>query len=278
MEDLLEFQNTLNDDTEKHIDEISKQLEAEYLLVAALILKELRKIFNKYSENGKLTYSEMKKYKRLVSLISKINGHLDGFYNKVYKIIDQAIINEYEGNYGAYRGYIEEYMSIDSEISTPSKNNIREIFTAMLVGLTVKEILQKNKNDIMYTLQNQIRNGISEKSNYSQMSKRIQNSFDKSFKKLVYIKDWQLRKTAQKSTLDINTKIQEEGIAKVTKIWRTQRDAKVRKSHTRMEGQEVGINEEFTFYSGKKTQAPRMSGIIEEDANCRCFLSYSYKK
>lgn len=278
MEELLEFQNALNEDTEKHIDELTKQFEEEYLLVAALILKELRKIYSKYSEDGKLTYTEMRKYKRLATLLSKINALLDDFYNRVYKLIDQAIIDEYRANFGAYRGYIEEYKSIDSEISSPSKSNIRELFAAMLVGLTLKDILQKSKTDIMYTLQNQIRNGISEKSNYGQMSKRIQESFDKNFKKLVYIKDWQLRKIAQKSTLDVNTRIQEEGIAEVTKIWRTQRDSRVRKSHVKMEGQEVGINKEFTLPSGKKTLAPRMSGIIQEDANCRCFLSYSYDK
>lgn len=278
MEDLIEFQDTLNENTENHIDEITKQIEEEYLLIAALILKELRKIFSKYSKNGKLTYTEMKKYKRLTSLILKINGFLDVFYNKVYKVIDEAIINEYKTNYVAYRGYIEEYMSVDSGIEVPKKSDIRELFVTMLLGLTLKEILQKSKNDIMYTLQNQIRNGISEEFNYNQMQTSIQNSIDKSFKKLNHMKDWQLRKVALKSTLDINTTIQEEGITEVTKIWRTQRDLRVRRSHIKMEGQEVGIKEEFILPSGKKTQAPRMSGIISEDANCRCFLAYSYRK
>lgn len=278
MEDLIEFQDMLNEETEQRIDELTKGFETEYLLVVALILKELRKIYSKYSDKGKLTYAEMKKYKRLNTLLSKINAILDDFYNKVYKLVDQAIINEYRANYVAYRGYIDEYMSIDSGIQTPNKSEVREIFITMLVGLTLKEMLQKNKADIVYTLQNQIRNGMNEKSNYSQMTKKIQDSFDKSFKKLVYMKDWQLRKVAQQGTLDINVKIQEEGIAKVTKIWRTQKDNRVRKTHQKMEGQEVGINEEFTLPSGKKTKAPKLSGIISEDANCRCYLHYSYQK
>lgn len=59
-----------------------------------------------------------------------------------------------------------------------------------------------------------------------------------------------------------------------TKTWVTMRDPKVRDTHDYLEGQTIGIDEDFYTYTGAHGPAPGMFGDPGEDVNCRCELQY----
>lgn len=63
---------------------------------------------------------------------------------------------------------------------------------------------------------------------------------------------------------------------KVYKTWQTQKDDRVRDSHVYLQGQTVGLDEEFYTYDGKHALYPSGFNDPEEDVNCRCYLSYSF--
>lgn len=60
----------------------------------------------------------------------------------------------------------------------------------------------------------------------------------------------------------------------IRKQWLSSRDAHVRGSHRSVDGQTVGVNEDFTLisgdHSGSTAPAPGLFGIAGEDINCRC--------
>ena len=59
------------------------------------------------------------------------------------------------------------------------------------------------------------------------------------------------------------------------KTWMTMLDDKVRDTHDYLNGQTIGINEEFYTYTGAHAPAPGLFGEAEEDVNCRCELLFS---
>ena len=59
------------------------------------------------------------------------------------------------------------------------------------------------------------------------------------------------------------------------KTWSTMLDDKVRETHDYLEGQTVGINEDFWTYDGDHASAPGMFETAQNNVNCRCELLFS---
>lgn len=61
---------------------------------------------------------------------------------------------------------------------------------------------------------------------------------------------------------------------RLSRVWRSTMDSRVRDSHAAMDGQEVGMNEPFVSGNGNYLMYPGdPSAPIEEVANCRCTVS-----
>lgn len=60
-----------------------------------------------------------------------------------------------------------------------------------------------------------------------------------------------------------------------TKRWRTMLDDRVRETHQYLESVSVPIDADFYTFDGDHAQAPGMFQKVENNANCRCELSFS---
>ena len=60
-----------------------------------------------------------------------------------------------------------------------------------------------------------------------------------------------------------------------TKTWATMLDDRVRETHDYLEGQTVGIDEEFYTYDGDHASAPGLFALPENNVRCRCELIFS---
>ena len=58
------------------------------------------------------------------------------------------------------------------------------------------------------------------------------------------------------------------------KVWATMLDDKVRETHDYLEGQTVGIDEDFYTYDGDHASAPGLFSLPENNVNCRCELIF----
>lgn len=59
------------------------------------------------------------------------------------------------------------------------------------------------------------------------------------------------------------------------KTWHTMMDEKVRDQHWMLEGETIPIDEDFVTADGDYGPAPGMFQSAENNANCRCILTYS---
>ena len=60
-----------------------------------------------------------------------------------------------------------------------------------------------------------------------------------------------------------------------SKTWVTMLDDKVRDTHDYLEGETVGIDEDFFTYDGDHASAPGLFELAENNVNCRCELLFS---
>ena len=60
-----------------------------------------------------------------------------------------------------------------------------------------------------------------------------------------------------------------------SKTWITMLDDRVRDTHDYLEGETVGINDDFYTYDGDHASAPGLFELAENNVNCRCELLFS---
>jgi hypothetical protein len=60
-----------------------------------------------------------------------------------------------------------------------------------------------------------------------------------------------------------------------TKTWATMLDDRVRETHDYLEGETVGIDEDFYTYDGDHAPAPGLFSLASNIVNCRCELIFS---
>lgn len=65
------------------------------------------------------------------------------------------------------------------------------------------------------------------------------------------------------------------GLSGVSKTWWTMNDDRVREQHIELDGQTVGIDEEFYTWDNYHAPAPGLFGVPDLDINCRCYLTLS---
>jgi uncharacterized protein YuzE len=63
----------------------------------------------------------------------------------------------------------------------------------------------------------------------------------------------------------------------VFKTWDTMKDERVRDTHDYLEGQSVPISEYFVTFDGDSALYPHGFNNAENNVNCRCVLTYSYR-
>lgn len=61
------------------------------------------------------------------------------------------------------------------------------------------------------------------------------------------------------------------------KIWRTMQDNRVRETHWYIDDTEVPLDNRFYTFDGDSARFPGDFELVENNANCRCWLSYTFR-
>ena len=78
-------------------------------------------------------------------------------------------------------------------------------------------------------------------------------------------------RAASEGTLKSYDEAKSEGLDLI-RTWLSTLDARVRDTHSKMDKQEADENDMFTLPRGTLVRGPNLSGIAEEDINCRCTI------
>lgn len=135
------------------------------------------------------------------------------------------------------------------------------------INLFSRQIARTGSNAI----QRIVENGMIQGSTIADIASDISDSFAFSAARAFRIARTESTSAANLGSQRAYTEASGFGI-KVQKQWISSRDSKVRDSHASLDGQMVGVNENFISDQGYEAAHPAAFGVPSEDINCRCTM------
>lgn len=281
--------------TDKKIEKIYQQL-----------MKELNAFLSDYyikyaDDEGKLTGAMLEAQGQKAKFLEECVKNVDSISLLVKKEITKLVEETYAACYSGMAKAVKkaktteeiaEYtkgMSVRPEVMKRAVNN-------NISKLTLPPILEKNRQEVIYDIQQTLNVGLVNGDRYETMSKRISERLNVSRTKANNIVRTESHRNVESGFMDSAKNIQEsfDGSDLVyTATWRTMKDERVRPqqrrksggkwkttlskngaNHIKMEGVTVKVGDKFKLETGVTTESPSNSGYARHDCNCRCFLEY----
>ncbi len=279
---------------EKEIRRIYKELLAD--------LKQF--IGAEYADKGNLTYEILHAKGEYARFLEEIQRRCDNITPKMEREITDLVNEVYRAVYDGTVAAVQK--AADAEqlgaelngLQSATPEVIKRAVENPIAGLTLKDTLEKKRQDIIYDIKRNIGVGLTNGDRVDTMARRISQSLDGDYKKSIRIARTEAHRVRESGMHDaarqVDAAIKDSGAdMRMVKTWRTMKDERVRPNHRvktkhgwktytggkanhqKMEGVTVLADEQFTLSDGSKTDAPGNSGVASQDINCRCFVEYS---
>ncbi len=257
---------------DKAVAKKEKGLIADYRIA----LKELRDImataYAKYETAGVLLFSEMAKYNRAAKLDKEIQVILKDLGARTAKSTREIMRLVYSESFDRTKNIVEA--ATNRRIPGIIKEDILQTAIENPVkGLKLSRTLEKNRVNIIYTVQQTVEQGLKNGESYGKMAARLKESLEGDVSKALRVVRTETHRVMEQSKLDSLGQAQKAGM-QMTKTWVSSRDERVRFSHSLMDGVTVGYDEDFyNPVTGGRGPGPGMMGTAADDVNCRCIFT-----
>lgn len=256
-------------------DKLADLTEKELIKSYSLALKEIRaymaEIYMKYGTEEGLWYTEMVKYNRLKTLEEELKQRLMELTGKNAKTLEQSLKDIYELSYYTTAYSLDTasyeqvggigYMPVREETVIASIQN-------PISGLTLTERLEKNRMNLIYSVKQELTQGLILGESYAKMAKRLKDTFEGDAAKAIRVVQTESHRVKNAGRYDSMQLAQAKGI-QLKKKWVSTLDRKTRDRHRRLDGQTVNLDEPFKS-SGAEALYPGSFGVAKQDINCRC--------
>lgn len=234
-------------------------------------------LYEKYEKDGVLTYSEMAKYDRLTNFLTEVNSLLTFNYRELYKVVYEVLGWTYAESWDLTAWAIETDAKAKLGYGSASADQIAAMLNNPVRGLTLKESLEKARQNIIWTIQQQVTQGLAAGETYRAMMDRLKPALDNDATKAMRVVRTEGHRVQEGAKIEAAQKADGQGV-RMLKTWRTSKDQRVRHTskanHRKLEGKTIPVDEDFIGISGRG-KAPSHLHAAAEDINCRCFLQYT---
>ncbi len=260
----------LNEESNKRLGLYEKTLKRAYTSLLGDMNNVISNTYAKLDDNDLI--NSLMKYHRKdnveQTLTSLINEFSKAKYKGMYNQLREQLLFAYQYY---YTGLTE--VAGKSYTLTPLK---KEWLTATIeneiAGLTLKETLQRDRQNIIYSLKSNLIQGVNRGESFSTMAKRMQKVVNNDYQKAVRIARTEVHRCREAGTYESALKGEQAGI-KQMKTWNSSNDGRTRREHRRLDGKTIPMDEYFRVGSAKALK-PGATGRAEHDINCRCFLTF----
>lgn len=269
----------------KRVKASQRAIAKQYAITLNEIRKELAKLYEKYETGGVLTYAEMAKFDRLSKFMKRIDKLLATHYKSLRKIIYDVLGESYLDGYYLTAWAVETDTLSRLAYSAVSAATITAMIENPISGLTLTERLQKNRSFIIYTIQQEITQGLVKGETYRTMAARLKGALEGDAVKAMRIVRTEAHRVQESSKYDSALHAHKNGV-RMSKTWHSMKDERVRPGrgigkkpakkgadHRMLDGKKIPVDQDFVGKLGKG-KAPGQLGAAGEDINCRCFLTY----
>jgi len=239
----------------------NKTLLKSYKTALAQVRDEILQLYLKLGKSKEFAIAANK----LANLEKNIAGLIIDLNADAVNTIRSGTTNIYKINFNGTNKALAEFgivnkKAVEASVSNPMRwENALGKYSASLLG-GVKQI---------------ITNGILTGEGYEALARKVTERFNISANNAMRILRTEVHRNENAAKLDsINENLFEmraQGL-NVAKFWISVVDGRTRDSHIEMNDTQANANGIFTFPAGGETEAPGLSGIPQEDINCRCTI------
>ena len=281
--------------TEKKIRKIYKQL-----------LKELNHFladeYLKYSKDGILTVAMLQEKSRYAKFLEEIESHVNNLTPEIVALIKNTVEDTYTACYKGMSESVLKAKDTKSALNYLKDLSIRpEVMKRAIEnpvsGLTLPDILEKNRKEVIYDIKQQVNIGLMNGDRYETTAKKVAERLDISYGKATNIVRTETHRVTESGFMDcakdISDSLDGSGLV-YTAAWRTMKDERVRPqhryrtksgwktsisrngaNHQKMEGVIMQVGDKFQIEPNVYAECPSTSGTARNDCRCRCFLEYT---
>lgn len=253
-----------------------KKIAREYANALEDLRTIVRRKYDKYGEEGKLTYDKMVKYDRIKKLDKEVAEAVRQMHVQISKITRKILRDTYKTSFNEVRGAIGEAAgrTIRGKIK---QEVINEALQNPVSGLTLNDRLSRRRRRIISEIQETVGQGLYRGESYTDMSKRLKGSLENNVVKSKRIVRTEGHRVMEKSKMDSVERAASQG-ADMRKYWLDSSDERVRSSHAHMGekySKENAIPVDKNFVNDKtggEGPTPGQLGTAADDVNCRCIM------
>lgn len=235
------------------------------------MLKDIKKQAMIYlSRFESLSFAQRLEAERLMDIGQKIKSILEDGNGKVTETILQGTTEQATvGYYGTFYG-LEGMENINLPVSILDQKFIEELVNAPVNGKTLSKRLYTNTQRLAEQTTRSLIQGAVDGKGYAYVAKRIADQTEASYKRALRIARTEGGRVSSQATQKAYEDAEKIGVT-MKKEWVATLDKKTRHSHQELDGQTVGVDEDFVSpISGATGKGPRLMGRASEDINCRC--------
>jgi len=257
-----------------------RQIARRYARAIVEIRAALAKLYEKYERDGVLTWADMAKYDRLKRFLDEINRVVLLVHKDLSKQIFAALGEVYQEGYYLTAWAVETETKTRLAYSTVTADTIVAAINNPISGLTLKERLEKNRREIILTIQQEVTQGLVKGETYKTMAGRLKVALEGDAAKATRIVRTEAHRVQENAKHDAMVHADNNGV-RMMKEWNSLEDERVRNkllaNHRKLNGKRIPVSGIFRQGRGAGP-GPGMMGRPEHDINCRCFLTYTVAK
>ncbi|MGG2111922.1 phage minor head protein [Lysinibacillus pakistanensis] len=257
------------------LDEMEKKAEKDIEVVfnkrLKAILAQMLEMHRKFGRNGEASWTDVNKYNRFNQEMKLIAQQLNADYKAIIKLIRESEERLYIERYLMMAYLLQQSTDEEMGFKIPSVEMIQAALANPVEFLTLPKVFEAHRNDIIRRLNIEIAQSFQAGESYTDMAIRIENAMGWTRKKAILVARTEGGRI--KSQVDLAIEEQASKTARLTKVWMSSLDTRVRKSHRMLDGQKADKDGYF-HYGAWKSKAPRLWGVASMDIQCRCHTIY----
>ena len=260
----------LNEESNRRLGFYEKTLKKAYTTLLRQMNQTISNTYAKLDSHDLI--GSLQKYHRKDNVEKTLTGLINEFSKAKYKGMYNELREQLLFAYQYYHTGLTEVGGKSYTLTPLKKEWLIQTIENELSGLTLKETLQRDRQNIIYSLKSNLIQGVNRGESYSQMANRMKEVVNGDYKKAVRIARTETHRVKEAGTYESALQGEKAGIQQV-KTWNSSNDGRTRKEHRRLDGKTISLDEYFRLGSAK-TLKPGDTGRAEHDINCRCFLTY----
>lgn len=255
-----------------------RELTKAYKLALAEIKKKIAAIYEKHGDD--VQYSDLVSYNRLTNLEQQIAQEIKTLTNESIKTTTKAIKDIYGEQFYRVGFAFEQSLGAKLGFGLLNPDVIKASVLNPLDRITWPDRMKDHAQQFVKQIQSEITQGLIQGEGYGKITKRIIEKTGITAGKVMRIvrtEGHRVQSAANQLSYDKAQSAADRLGLKTVKVWIATLDNRTRDSHGQMDGKEANEDGIFTLPSGATTEAPGLSGIAEEDINCRCSTMMQFK-